>query len=53
MSFVVKGLPDLKTLKEQLKEEKWIKHYSKYGGFTGSLKAIQYLSEKLKTKKDE
>lgn len=50
MSYIVKGLPEIQTLKKQLKEDRWVNHYKKYGGFTGSSEAIKFLMKVLDKK---
>lgn len=50
MSYIVKGLPEIETLKKQLEEDKWVNYYRKYGGFTGSSKAIKFLMKVLNKK---
>lgn len=49
MTYITKHLPDLKTLKKELKEyPDNIRIYSKYEGFIGDSKSMDYLRKKIK-----
>lgn len=49
MSYIVKRLPKLKDLKEELTEfPERVKYYNKYGGYTGSSESMDYLIQKIK-----
>mgnify|MGYP003704523305 CR=1 FL=1 len=48
MSYVVKYLSDIKTLKKELEENPdKIKYYLKYEGFTGSSESMTYIEQKI------
>lgn len=49
MTKIVKYLPDLKLLKEELKQKPDnIKYYMGYEGMVGSSEAIDYVNKKIK-----
>jgi hypothetical protein len=49
MSYIVKYLPDIEKLKNELKQNpNNIVYYSKYGGYVGSTESMDYLNKKLK-----
>jgi hypothetical protein len=54
MTYIVKYLSDYESLKKELElHPENIKYYSKYEGFTGSSKSIEYINQKIKEYKNE
>jgi hypothetical protein len=47
VSYVIKYLPDIQQLKEDLKDPKNIIMYRKYGSYVGSPESVNYIHEKL------
>jgi len=47
MSYVIKYLPELEQLKQELKDPYLRKLYRKYGGYVGPSESIEYLHRML------
>lgn len=48
MSYIVKRLPEIERLRNELEEHPSnISYYAKYGGYIGSNESMNYLNEKL------
>jgi len=47
VSNVIKYLPDIHQLKQELKDPKNLSMYRKYGGYVGSSESVEYLHRKL------
>jgi hypothetical protein len=47
MSYVIKYLPELKKLQEELQDPNKLRIYRMYGGYVGSSESVKYLHKKL------
>jgi len=48
MTYIKVNLPDVKILKEQLKNPERLNHYRKYDTYIGSPESVEYLLKELK-----
>ena len=48
MSYIVKRLPEIENIKNELEQNPSnIRYYAKYGGYVGSTESMDYLNKKL------
>jgi hypothetical protein len=47
VSYVIKYLPDLVKLQEELQDPNKLRIYRMYGGYVGSSESVKYLHERL------
>ena len=47
MSYVIKYLPDLNQLKQELQDPNKLRTYKRYGGFVGPSDSVDYLHKML------